>query len=82
MDNEPDRVSDVDASVTRVTRSNYLKFDVIGRDLDWNTSDSYDDTHDLRPRLFATKREAEEHVKATIDKFKNPMPWQSFVKVA
>jgi hypothetical protein len=37
------------------------------------------DTHDFRDRWFATKEAAEEHYKHTMERFKNPQPWEAFV---
>lgn len=39
------------------------------------------DTHDLRDRWFATEREARDHAEYTERRFKNPAPWESFVKL-
>jgi len=40
-----------------------------------------DDTHDLRDRWFATEDEAREHARYTVDRWANPEPWCSFVKI-
>lgn len=40
-----------------------------------------DDTHDLRSRWFATEQEAEDHARSTIERWMNPEPWCSFVKL-
>lgn len=85
MDNEPNRISDVDATVTKVTRSNYLELpeSVCNRETDWNADTSVcGDTHDLRPRLFKLKRDAEAYSQSVVARFRNPQPWECFVKTA
>jgi len=83
FDNGQDYISEVDPSITKVTEKNYLGLDVIGKDENLNVKGLFgDDTHDLRPRLFKTLKEAKEHEKYTLDRFKNPQPWESFVKLA
>lgn len=77
-DNEPSYVAEVDYTVTKVTKENMLGE---GMDLNSNTADCYDDTHDFRSRVFKNKREATEYAKGIVEKFNNPMPWQSFVKL-
>lgn len=39
----------------------------------------YDDTHDLRDRWFPTKEAAQAHADYTLNRFRNPQPWESFV---
>lgn len=39
----------------------------------------YDDTHDLRDRWFPTKEDAERHKEYTLNRFRNPQPWEQFV---
>lgn len=41
-----------------------------------------DDTHDLRDRWFATEQEAQEHLEYSLNRWRHPQPWESFVKVA
>lgn len=41
----------------------------------------YDDTHDLRGRWFASEEEAREHLEYTLRRFRNPLPWESFVEL-
>lgn len=41
----------------------------------------YDDHHDLRTRWFATHEEAQQHCKDTIQRWKHPLPWESFVQL-
>lgn len=82
MDNEPSYVAEIDPAVIQVTAANYTKLqeNVVGRDADWNADGVNGDTHDLRPRLFRTRKEANAHVKYTTERFKNPQPWESFIK--
>lgn len=83
IEGEPNHIAEVDSEVTKVTKENYTTLAGIeGMTLETNTGDKYDDTHDLRPRLFKTKAEAEKHRKYTLNRFKNPQPWESFVKYA
>lgn len=77
MDNEPSYVAEVEAEVVKVTVENMRGE---GLDLNSNTDFTHDDTHDLRPRVFKTKREAEAHARAVVEQFRNPLPWQSFIK--
>jgi hypothetical protein len=49
---------------------------------DWATDElAHDDTHDLRNRIFPTRAAAEEHVRAVLDRWEHPQPWESFVRV-
>jgi hypothetical protein len=41
-----------------------------------------DDTHDLRDRWFETVGEAEAHAEYTRNRWANPQPWESFVKLS
>lgn len=79
MDNEPDYIAEVDAKIVKVTLKNALGFQ--GLDIDSNTTESYDDTHDFRTRIFKTRREARGFVMYTMNNWKHPAPWQCFVKV-
>jgi hypothetical protein len=40
-----------------------------------------DDTHDFRDRWFATEDAAREHATYTVNRFQNPSPWESFVRL-
>lgn len=40
-----------------------------------------DDTHDFRPRWFKTKEEAEKHITYTVNRWKHPKPWESFIRM-
>jgi hypothetical protein len=40
-----------------------------------------DDTHDLRLRWFARETDARAHAEYTLQRWKNPQPWESFVEV-
>jgi hypothetical protein len=40
-----------------------------------------DDTHDLRDRWFATEEEARGHADYTLKRWRNPEPWESFVRL-
>jgi len=78
-----ERISDIEPmELKRVTSKSYLSLceDVVNKDINWNTDHVNDDTHDFRPRLFKTKKEALEHIKYTVNRFKNPQPWESFIK--
>lgn len=81
-DNEPSHIAEVDGSVNKVTQDNYMQLNAIGMTIESNTNYRYDDTHDLRSRLFKTKHEAVAHMEYTLSRFKNPQPWESFVKIA
>lgn len=49
---------------------------------EWATDElAYDDTHDLRARLFEERASAEEHVRETLHRFEHPQPWESFIRV-
>ncbi|MGH8009584.1 MAG: hypothetical protein ACREQ3_21550, partial [Candidatus Binatia bacterium] len=39
------------------------------------------DTHDLRSLWFATKEEAENHERYTMNRYRNPQPWESFIRL-
>lgn len=41
----------------------------------------YDDTHDLRDRWFATEEQAKHHANYTLQRWRNPRPWESFVAI-
>jgi hypothetical protein len=82
MDNEPDYIAEVDGAINKITRRNYYELGANGLTISSNTNDRYDDTHDLRPRLFKTKQEAKAHLEYTLKRFKNPQPWESFVQTA
>lgn len=71
-------IAEVEGDAVKVTAD---RLDTDGMSLETNTSDQYDDTHDFRPRLFRTAREAREHLAYTLNRFKNPQPWESFVKL-
>lgn len=92
---DDERVADVDAGIVRIT-SDTITFRggalcVNAEDVDicfpvenfreledlWE-----DDTHDLRDRWFATEQEARDHLEYTLDRWRRPEPWESFVKVA
>lgn len=83
MDNEPNRISEIDPVIIRVTEKNYDTFsvDVRDRDVTWNDDYVSGDTHDIRPRLFATLKQAKDHASYTLERWKNPQPWESFVKL-
>lgn len=80
LDNEPSYVQDVDGIATKITRKNYPELGVEGLSVDSHTGEKYDDTHDFRTRIFNTKKEALEHLEYTLNRFKNPQPWESFIK--
>lgn len=40
-----------------------------------------DDTHDLRDRWFATEDEARDHERDTMARYRNPLPWESFLQL-
>lgn len=95
-EDEPERVSDIDTYVVEVSPETVkvvggavcvaLEGDTgfIPCDAGQWATDSparYDDTHDLRSRLFDTKVEAEEHIKFTENRFAHPQVWESFVQV-
>lgn len=81
--NEPSFIEDIEPEIIKVLKSNYLILseDVINKDETLNSDIlNSDDTHDLRSRLFKTKKDAENHIKYTVDRFKKPQPWEVFVK--
>ena len=84
LDHGTEYVADIEPSITRVTEKNYengtFQTNVINKDETLNDDFKHDDTHDLRPRLFKKKRDALEHTRFTMDRFKNPQPWESFVE--
>jgi len=85
FDNGQEYVAEIDDVIEKVTASNYMVLParVTDRDESWNADSLWEgDTHDLRPRLFKTKKEAKEHVKLVKDRFNNPQPWEVFVKYA
>jgi len=76
-------IDDIEAhKPVKVTSKNYLDLNaqVVNMTLETNTDSPYDDTHDFRPRLFKTKQEALDHIEYTVKRWKNPQPWESFVK--
>lgn len=84
-DNEPSYIAEIIPTVVKVTAKNYLVLgeDVIGKDDSFNSKELFEgDTHDIRPRLFKTLKEAKAHIKYTVDRFNNPSPWECFVKSA
>lgn len=75
-------IEEIEPSIDLVTSENYrnLPFDVTGKDDTFNANGLWQgDTHDFRPRLFVMKKEAEQHIKETMARFKNPQPWEAFV---
>lgn len=85
VDNEPSYIAAIESSVTEVTADNYLTLDadVTDQTVELNNDvDPVNDTHDLRPRLFASKKDAERHVTYTVNRFNNPEPWEVFVRGA
>lgn len=84
-DNEPTYIADIEPTIAEITTVNYLTLpvDVTDQTIDLNADvDGTSDSHDLRPRLFATKEEADAHVAYTVERFNNPQPWEIFVKTA
>lgn len=82
-DNEPTYIADIEPTIAEITTVNYLTLpvDVTDQTVDLNADiDGTSDSHDLRPRLFATKEEADAHVAYTVERFNNPQPWEIFVK--
>lgn len=84
FDNNSEYVSEAIALIVKITAKNYRELSVdvtLPKYLDvtplWE-----DDTHDLRPRIFKTRQEADAHVKQTLDRFNNAQPWECFIKVA
>ena len=82
LDNEPSYIAEVDGSLTEVTLENWQELGVEGLTLNSNPKLWVDDTHDLRDKVFATKEEANKHLEYTLNRFKNPQPWEAFVKTA
>lgn len=80
MDNEPTKLVEVYGDVKRISKVNYYTLGAQGMTLDTNTRDCYDDTHDFRPRLFKTKKEALEHKTYTLNRWYNPSPWEVFIR--
>lgn len=80
MDNEPSKIVEVYADVKRISKVNYHALGVSGMTVNTNVDSRYNDTHDLRPRLFKTKKEALEHKKYTLQRWANPQPWEVFVQ--
>lgn len=93
-EDEPEHIADVDSYVVEIAPE---RIQIIGgapslqvgdqsyipADLFQELDDLWqDDTHDFRPRWFATKAEAEAHASYTEDRFRHPQPWESFVTVA
>jgi hypothetical protein len=81
MDNEPSYIAEIESIVTKITKNNYLTLDYDYAIKTMNSSEYVSgDTHDLRPRLFKTKKEATEYAKHVKTRFDNPSPWEVFVK--
>jgi hypothetical protein len=76
-------VAEIDASIEQITATNYqlLMFDVTNKDETFNAESLFEgDTHDMRPRLFRSKLDAENHVKETMQRYNKPQPWECFIK--
>lgn len=73
-------VCDVDAEVRQLTDTDTGYAGMKRAELD-PCHTEHDDTHDLTERLYATEAEARAHAEWTIARFKNPQPWESFVKL-
>lgn len=85
LDNEDFYIAEIEHSIIQVTENNYLTLpvNVIDKDEKFNSETLWEgDTHDLRPRLFLTEVEAQDHVKTTLNRWNNPAPWEVFVKTA
>jgi hypothetical protein len=83
MDYGQEYIAEIEPTVTQVTSDNYreLPFDVTGKDESLNAQSLFEgDTHDMRPRLFTLRKEAENHVKETMLRFNKPQPWECFIK--
>lgn len=59
----------------RITQNGFVPIDNF-KDLDELDTD---DTHDLRDRWFATRKDAAEHARYTENRWKHPQPWESFI---
>ena len=81
LDNEPSYIAEVDGELNKVTTKNWQALDVVGLTVETNSDFYHDDTHDSRDRIFKTKAEAKAHLEYTLKRFKNPSPWESFVKL-
>jgi hypothetical protein len=76
-------VAEIEPSIMQVTSDNYLElpFEVVNKDESLNAKSLFEgDTHDMRPRIFTLRKEAENHVKATMQRFNKPDPWEVFIK--
>lgn len=81
MDNEPSYIAEIEPRLERITTKNYITLDYNYAIKTMNSSEYIgDDTHDLRPRLFKTKGEAQKFIDYTVNRFNNPNPWECFVK--
>ena len=83
MDYGSEYVAEIEPTVTQVTSDNYkdLPFSVVDKDESLNAQSLFEgDTHDMRPRIFTLRKEAEKHVKDTMQRFNKPNPWEVFIK--
>lgn len=92
-DDEPERIVEIEVSVVAITEAGvrivggapcvqvednlYCPIENFQREV----SETYDDTHDLRSRWFATEDEARVHARYTRSRWENPAVWESFVQV-
>lgn len=90
---DEDQITDISVSVVEITALNAV---VVGNILCVKNEDNHaipienfdadvpetpNDTHDLRSRWFATQEEAETYARFTANRWRNPQPWESFVRL-
>lgn len=92
-EDEPEGITDIEVSVVRIDRAACHEvagaWCVAAADKYWVPVENFkdledlqtDDTHDLRGRWFATKREAVEHADTVKARWRNPAPWECFVEL-
>lgn len=88
---ESEQLADVESAVVRVARETVVvtsggrlcvdtDFGLLPAEEIVEREDlAQDDTHDFRPRLFPTEAEAVAHRDYTMDRWRNPCVWESFV---
>ena len=90
-DEDSDKVSEIIGGIVRIDKDHVEMFGSIPCVLDENGTGrpienfkeleplGVDDTHDFRDRFFEFEEDAKEHLKDTMDRWKHPQVWESFV---
>jgi len=92
-DDEPTRVVDIECSIVKIAPS---EVHLMGNEPCLKIADNsympisnfhkYEpchngDTHDLRQYMFDTRKEAQEHLDYTLNKWQHPQVWESFIQL-